>query len=565
MLRRLKLPIDIKGLSVSDLSVLAKEVRERIISVSLQNGGHIGASLGAVELIVSLLKVFDPEHDKIVFDVGHQAYAYKILTGRNDAFDKLRSFGGISGFPKPSESKYDHFVGGHAGNAVSACCGYAMARTLSGADYEVISIVGDGVMVNGETAEGLNLVSSTGKQIIIINDNTYSISAGVGSIPEYLATLRTKEYKGDVQAGAESPFSQYGVDYIGPIEGHNIEMLIDAFKRAKEWSSPIIVHVVTNKGKGYAPAELNPLKLHGVSPRGEGDHVSFGPTIGKTLSKLREKDSRIVAVAAAMAIGTGLAHFESRFPESFIDVGIAESTAITVAASLARAGYKPYVGIYSTFLQRAYDQLLYDVSLDGLDVTLLVDRAGIVGEDGESHQGIYDLSLLSAIPNVTIMAPSSYQELENMLEWSVNQSGVKVIRYPKGNADTGIPTDSNFPGWSVLKEGLDGCIIAHGPRMVENALAAAKMLSASGKDIAVVNARFISPVDISVLEAYKDCKLYVAEDVVFAGSLSEKLITMGYNVTPITLPNTYVTFGKVSELQKLYGLDADSIVKKILS
>ena len=564
MLKRLNLPTDIKRLSLADLSVLAKEVRERIISVSLQNGGHIGASLGAVELIVALLKVFDPDRDKIVFDVGHQAYAYKILTGRNTDFDRLRAYGGISGFPKPSESKYDHFVGGHAGNAVSACCGYAMARKLSGEDHEVISVVGDGVMVNGETAEGLNLVASTGKQIIVINDNTYSISAGVGSIPEYLEKLRGKAYAGRILRGAESPFSQYELDYLGPIDGHDISMLTEAFALAKESKDPVIVHVVTNKGKGYAPAELNPLKLHGVSPRGEGDHVSFGPTIGKTLARLREKDPRIVAVAAAMAIGTGLTHFESRFPESFIDVGIAESTAITVAASLARAGYKPYVGIYSTFLQRAYDQLLYDVSLDGLDVTLLVDRAGIVGEDGESHQGIYDLNLLSAIPNVTIMAPSSYQELEAMLEWSVERAGVKVIRYPKGNADTGIPTDGNFPFWRVLRRGDGDVLIAHGPRMVENALAAAEILKAKGRDITVVNARYISPVDLSFLNVYKDKKLFVAEDVVFSGSLSEKLMTMDYDVTPITLPNTYVTFGKVCELQKEYGLDAVSIAEKIL-
>ena len=564
LLNRLNLPTDIKGLGVEDLSRLSEEVRERIISVSLQNGGHIGASLGAVELIVALLKVFDPERDRIVFDVGHQAYAYKILTGRNDAFDRLRAFGGISGFPKPSESKYDHFVGGHAGNAISACCGYAMANKLSGEDRQIISVVGDGVMVNGETAEGLNLVSSTGKQIVVINDNTYSISAGVGSIPEYLEKLRGRQYVGRILSGEDSPFSHYDLDYLGPIDGHDLSALTSAFTLAKASEAPVVVHVVTNKGKGYAPAESNPLKHHGVSPKGEDAGASFGLTIGKTVARLREKDPRIVAVAAAMAIGTGLAYFESRFPRSFIDVGIAESTAITVAASLARAGYKPFVGIYSTFLQRAYDQLLYDVSLDGLDVTLLVDRAGIVGEDGESHQGIYDLGLLSTVPGVTIMAPSSYREVELMLERCVDMPGVKVIRYPKGNADTGIPTDDDLPHWKVLREGADGCLIAHGPRMVENALAAADILALSGKSLTVVNARIIAPVDLSFLEAYGSQKFYVAEDVIFSGSLSEKLLSMGYDVTPFTLPNTYVTFGKVSELQRLYGLDAESLAKRIL-
>ena len=564
LLKRLNLPTDIKSLSFPDLSRLAEEVRERIITVSLQNGGHIGASLGAVELIIAMLRVFDVEKDKIVFDVGHQAYAYKILTGRNDAFDRLRSFGGISGFPKPSESKYDHFVGGHAGNAVSACCGYAMARKLKGEDHQVISVVGDGVMVNGETAEGLNLVASTGKQIIVINDNTYSISSGVGSIPEFLEKLRNAKYLGRILQGEESPFSEYDLDYLGPVDGHDLEKLVQAFDLAKNSDRPLIVHVVTNKGKGYAPAELNPLKHHGVSPKGEGDQVPFGPTIGKTLARMREKDPRIVAVAAAMAIGTGLTHFESRFPESFIDVGIAESTALTVAASLARAGYKPYVGIYSTFLQRAYDQLLCDVAMDGLDVTLLVDRSGIVGEDGESHQGIYDLALLSSVPNVTVMAPSSYQEMEIMLERTKELSGVKVIRYPKGNADTHIPTDDALPHWKVLREGEDVCLIAHGPRMLENVLAAADVLSGRGVEASVINARSIAPVDVECMETIRTKRIFVAEDVVFSGSLSDRLLAMGYSVTPITLPNTYVTFGKVSELQKLYGLDAESIVKKVL-
>ena len=563
LLKKIKHPNDVKSLSADELSRLSEEVRERIIGVSLQNGGHIGASLGAVELIVSLLKVFDPERDKIVFDVGHQAYAYKILTGRNDDFDKLRVLGGISGFPKPSESKYDHFVGGHAGNAISACCGYAMARKLSGEEYNVISVVGDGVMVNGETAEGLNLVSSTGKQIIVLNDNTYSISAGVGSVPEYLKKLRAKTYSGGVLSGKESPFSQYEIDYIGPIDGHDIEGLCAAFSLAKKNERPVLVHVVTSKGKGYAPAELNPLKLHGISPKDEVKNDSFALKLGRTLAELRAKDPRVVAVAAAMAVGTGLNYFETEYPDSFIDVGIAESTAITVAASLARAGYKPYVAIYSTFLQRAYDQLLYDVALDGLDVTILVDRAGIVGEDGESHQGIYDLCLLSSVPNATVMSPASAEELREMLYWAEGAKGVKVIRYPKGNANTGIPTGGTLPKWNVIKQGFDGFVVAHGARMLENALKAAEILSEKGKHLGVVNARFISPVDTEFLRENSDKKLYVMEDVIYSGSLSEKLSAMGYNVQAFTLPDTYVSFGTVAQIQKQYGLDAESIAERI--
>ena len=563
LLKSLNLPNDIKDLSISDLQKLADEVRARIISVSLQNGGHIGASLGAVELIVSLLKVFDPNHDKIVFDVGHQAYAYKILTDRNESFEKLRSFGGISGFPKPSESRYDHFVGGHAGNSVSACCGYAMARTLSHDDYQVVSVVGDGVMVNGETAEGLNLVSSTGKQIIVINDNKYSISAGVGGIPKFLEYLREKEYTGTVLSGAESPFSQYRINYLGPVDGHNIDALTKAFSLAKESADSIIVHVVTNKGKGYDVAEKNPLKLHAVSPIGEKTETSFSKMVGISLTHLREKDVRVFAIAAAMAVGTGLSHFENTFPESFVDVGIAESTAITVAASLARAGFKPFVGIYSTFLQRAFDQLLYDVAMDGLNVTLLVDRAGIVGEDGESHQGIYDLGLLSAIPNVTVMSPSSYQELDLMIAWCANAPGVKIIRYPKGNADTNIPTDTKLPAWKFLREGKDGYIVAHGARMLENALYASKLLDFNGISVGVINARFISPLDEECLFSIAEKPIFVLEDVVFAGSLSEKMMSNGYSVVPFTLPVTYVTFGKVSELQKVYSLDAENVAEKI--
>ena len=563
LLKKINLPGDIKKLNLSDLSELSKEVRERIIEVSLQNGGHIGASLGAVELIVSLLYSFDPEKDKIVFDVGHQAYAYKILTGRNSDFDKLRVFGGISGFPKPSESKYDHFVGGHAGNAVSASCGYALARKLSGADYEVVSVVGDGVMVNGETAEGLNLASSLGRQIIVVNDNTFSISEGVGSVPEYLAKLRLAPFSTHRKDGEQSPFRHYDLSYVGPVNGHDIQALNEAFQAAKNSDKSVIVHVVTSKGKGYLPAEKNPLKLHGIPPKGEAEKEGFGSVFGRTLIELREKDDKVVAVAAAMAIGTGLAAFIDRFPNSFIDVGIAESTALSVAASLARAGYKPYVAIYSTFLQRAYDQLLYDVAMDDLPVTLLVDRSGIVGNDGESHQGIYDLCLLSSVPTARVLSPASGEELKNMLIFEKDRKGLKIIRYPKGSAETGVPTDCDFPHWKTLKGGAKAYIVAHGARMVQTALKASEILEKKGVFVGVVNARFISPFDRDFIDQTKDFDLFVLEDVIYSGSLSEKLLSSGRNVVPITLPDTYVTFGKVLELQKLYGIDADSVAERI--
>ena len=565
LLKKLNLPADVKKLSLDALKELSEEVRQRIIEVTLQNGGHIGASLGAVELIVALLHVFDVEKDKIVFDVGHQAYAYKILTGRNDAFDSLRTFRGISGFPLPSESKYDHFTGGHAGNAVSAGCGYCMARGLSKQAYQVVSVVGDGVMVNGETAEGLNLVSSCGKQIVVINDNTYSISSGVGSIPEYLARLRGEKYTGKIRKGDESPFAMYELDYIGPVDGHDVCALVDALSLAKNSERPVVVHAVTNKGKGYALAENNPLKLHGISPRGERGGEGFGAVFGEELIKLREKDDKIVAIAAAMAIGTGLSRFVEKYPESFIDVGIAESTALTVAASLARAGYKPYVAMYSTFLQRAYDQLLYDVALDGLDVTVMLDRSGIVGEDGESHQGIYDLSFLSSIPEIKIASPATYDELKEMLAWSRREKGVKVIRYPKSGMVLNVPTDGDLPHWKTLLAGKDGCLVAHGAAMIEVAMKVAEILRDKGKDIGVVNARFILPVDRALLNGLQGAPLYVLEDVVYAGSLSEHLAAMGYGVRAFTLPNGYVTFGKPSVLRKHYGIDADTIAEAILN
>ena len=565
LLKKLNLPADVKKLSLDALKELSEEVRQRIIEVTLQNGGHIGASLGAVELIVALLHVFDVEKDKIVFDVGHQAYAYKILTGRNDAFDSLRTFRGISGFPLPSESKYDHFTGGHAGNAVSAGCGYCMARGLSKQAYQVVSVVGDGVMVNGETAEGLNLVSSCGKQIVVINDNTYSISSGVGSIPEYLARLRGEKYTGKIRKGDESPFAMYELDYIGPVDGHDVCALVDALSLAKNSERPVVVHAVTNKGKGYALAENNPLKLHGISPRGERGGEGFGAVFGEELIKLREKDDKIVAIAAAMAIGTGLSRFVEKYPESFIDVGIAESTALTVAASLARAGYKPYVAMYSTFLQRAYDQLLYDVALDGLDVTVMLDRSGIVGEDGESHQGIYDLSFLSSIPEIKIASPATYDELKEMLAWSRREKGVKVIRYPKSGMVLNVPTDNDLPHWKTLLAGKDGCLVAHGAAMIEVAMKVAEILRDKGKDVGVVNARFILPVDRALLNGLQGAPLYVLEDVVYAGSLSEHLAAMGYGVRAFTLPNGYVTFGKPSVLRKHYGIDADTIAEAILN
>ena len=564
LLKRINLPNDVKKLNISELSELSQEVRSRIVEVTLQNGGHIGASLGAVELIVSLLYVFDAEKDKIVFDVGHQAYAYKILTGRNAEFDSLRTFGGISGFPKPSESKYDSFVGGHAGNAISAACGYAKARELSGENYEVISVLGDGVMVNGETAEGLNLASSIGKQIIVLNDNTYSISEGVGSVPEYLKALRAKPCSTKLRKGEESPFAHYDLSYIGPVCGHDIPSLVEAFETAKNSDKSVVLHIVTSKGKGYLPAEQNPLKLHGVPPKGERDAVSFGSVFGKTLVKLREKDDKIVAIAAAMAIGTGLSEFVDRFPNSFIDVGIAESTAVSVAAALARAGFKPYVAIYSTFLQRAYDQMLYDVAMDDLGVTFIVDRAGIVGEDGESHQGIYDLCLLSSVSSSRVFSPSSGGELEKMLEYCASVPGLKVIRYPKGSAETGIPTNADFPHWVTIKQGNSNAFIfAHGARMVQNAMEAASVLEKDGISVGVVNARSIKPFDSEFLSSVQGARLFVLEDVVYSGSLSENLLANGFDVSAITLPDGYVTFGKVSELQRLFGLDAESVAAKI--
>ncbi len=612
LLNSIKSPEDIRKFDLTQLEKLAEEIRKFLIERVSVTGGHLASNLGVVELTLALHKVFKTPSDKIIWDVGHQSYIHKILTGRREQFETLRQLGGLSGFPKHSESVYDSFDTGHSSTSISAALGYARARDILHEDYSVVAVIGDGAMTGGMAFEALNDAGrSPNNMIIILNDNGMSISKNVGGFSRYLSKIRTQPlyYKakedldtflhklpaiGKTAARALNRakgtikyivmpgiiFEELGFKYLGPIDGHNLNELTKVLSNAKGMKGPVFIHVMTQKGKGYSFAENKPQEFHGISPfeieTGEVK-ANNGPTysdiFGERLAVLAETDPKLVAITAAMPLGTGLDKFSKLYPERFFDVGIAEQHAVTFAAGLARAGLKPVVAVYSTFLQRSYDQIIHDVALQKLHVTFAIDRAGLVGEDGETHQGLYDLSYLNHIPNMTIAAPADYDEFISMLEYSVSMyDGPIAIRYPRGTGRKMLaqPVPVRLGRGVKIIAGDDVTIAAIG-KMTETALSAAELLLKKGIHAEVVNARFVKPLDERlILESVsKTNALVTLEDNCirggFGSSVLELLNRNGFNVKTRLLgfPDIPITHGLRNELFIRYGLDAKSIAHDI--
>ena len=599
-------PQRLSELSLPELEQLAAELRTYIIQTVAQTGGHLAPSLGTVELTLALYSVFKLPRDKVIWDVGHQAYAHKILTGRREAFTSLRRYGGITGFPCRTESPYDAFGVGHASTSISAALGMAIARDLDDRGEHVIAVIGDGAMTGGEAFEALNHAGQLGKRLIVIlNDNGMSIDTNVGAMSEYLSRLRvmpqynkakkdlegffrsiphigdtvlkTAEYIKDGVKSVLVPggiFAEMGFTYVGPLDGHNLRLLREVFSEIRMMDGPVLVHVHTKKGRGYLPAEIEPDKFHGVGTfdvisgqvkKDEGAPPTYTEVFGQTLVKLAAENPNITAITAAMPGGTGLKVFAEKFPNRYFDVGIAEEHAVTLAAGMAAAGKRPVAAIYSTFAQRAYDQLLHDVCLQNLPVTLCLDRAGLVGDDGPTHHGVFDLSYLRMMPNMTVMAPKDENELRRMLITALSLDGPAALRYPRGTA-AGVPlTDDVQPlplgKGEILREGGDVCFLAVGS-MTANALQAAELLAADGIAAEVVNMRFVKPLDRELLlEAAGYVKLLVTvEENVLAGGFGsavlECLADAGRTVPLLRLgiPDRFVPQGDRSLLWEECGL-----------
>ena len=615
LLNRIEKPEDVKALTVRELEQLASELRHFIIDTVSQNGGHLAPNLGTVELTLALYSVFSFPGDKLVWDVGHQAYTHKILTGRRDAFKTLRKKGGITGFPNRSESVYDAFGVGHASTSISAALGMALARDARGEKNQVIAVIGDGALTGGESFEALNNAGDLGtKLIVILNDNEMSIDANVGAMSEYLSRIRIapqyarakrdmgsllmsiphigdKVYKtaSHLKDGVRSVlvpgslFEEMGFHYIGPIDGHNIGLLEEVLAGAKEMEGPVLIHIHTVKGKGYKPAEQAPDKFHGVgcfdpstgkSAKKAGCAPSYTSVFSKALIELAKDRPDILAITAAMPSGTGLKAFGQAYPKRFFDVGIAEEHAMTLAAGMAAAGMHPVIALYSTFAQRAYDQLIHDVCLQNLPVTLCLDRAGLVGEDGPTHHGVFDLSYLRQMPNMCVMAPKDEEELRHMLATAIAIEGPAAVRYPRG-AGLGVPlTDSleTLPVGKaeVLQEEGNIAFLAVGT-MVEKAKEAAAILKEEGIEAAVVNMRFIKPLDTELLGEMARTKrlLITAEENVLAGgfgsAVAEYLADHGIEVPLLRfgIPDRFIEQGTRRELLSLIGLQPDEMAERI--
>lgn len=609
-------PADVKRLSIPELKQLAEEIRQFLINVISRTGGHLAPNLGVVELSLALHRVFSTPEDKIVFDVGHQSYIHKILTGRREAFATLRQYGGLSGFPKRTESEHDAFGTGHSSTSISAALGMAVARDLQGADYDVVAVIGDGSMTGGMAFEALNNAGTLHKKmIVVLNDNEMSISKNVGAMSEYLYQLRTGEtynkIKNDLEGwlknvdfGSDvlkalrrlkgsvkylmvptSIFEELGFTYLGPVDGHDVEGLIDILQAARKINGPVMVHVLTKKGKGYKPAEESPNKFHGTGPyeiatgkkiTNPNAPITYTEVFGKTITELADADKKIVGITAAMPDGTGLTTFAKAHPERFFDVGIAEQHAVTSAAGIAAAGFKPVAAIYSSFLQRAYDSVLHDICIQKLHVTLCLDRAGLVGDDGYTHHGVFDYAFLRSIPNMTIMSPKDENELRHMLKTAVDFDGPISIRYPRGS---GVGVDISEPVHTlpvgkaeVLHEGKDVCIWAIGS-MVQSALDAADALAERGISVGVVNMRFAKPLDAELLFecAQKYGKLVTMEEGVLAGgvgsavleALNSKQLLQQCQVLTLGIPDEFVLHGDKKLLFRDLALDVPAIVKQI--
>lgn len=600
-------PQDLKGMSVKELELLSYEIRDFLISNISKTGGHLASNLGVVELSIALHKVLNTPEDKLVWDVGHQSYVHKILTGRAAGFETLRQFGGMSGFPKVKESEYDTFDTGHSSTSISVAAGMAAARDLSGEIYNIAAIIGDGALTGGLAYEAMNNVgASKTKIMVILNDNGMSISPNTGGVSRYLEKLRTShkytEFKERLKKNlSEIPgigrgvvsgmqhmrdslkyamldgimFEELGFKYFGPIDGHNMEDLIQTLEIAKEADKPVFLHVITKKGKGYRSAEETPSKYHGTGPfdpttgkqHSSSQAPSYSAVFGKKLKEMAKNNPKIVAIGAAMLEGTGLKEFKEAYPKRTFDVGIAEGHAVTFAAGMASSGFHPVVAIYSTFLQRAYDQIIEDVCLQNLPVVFAIDRAGIVGADGETHHGVFDLSYLSHMPNMTILAPADGEELEKMLEYAVSLDGPCAIRYPRGEAAR-IGLRQPIRGSLVLKEGKDLEIWAVG-NMLSTGIEICDRLQKKGIDAGLVNTRFVRPLDKKALEASADrSRLIVTlEDNVVTGGFGEHL-TAAVMESPVKVlnfgwPDCFIEHGSCGQLFEKYGLDPKSITERI--
>ncbi len=605
-------PKDLKNLKYTELNTLAEEIRELIICTVSKTGGHLAPSLGVVELTLALHYYFDSPQDKIIWDVGHQTYTHKIITGRRDSFHTLRQAGGISGFPKRAESHHDIFDTGHTSTSISTALGLAKARDIRGGSEEIIAVIGDGAMTGGMAFEALDHAGHLETDLtVILNDNEMSISPNVGALSKYLSRLRVDptlhKVKDDLEyLLSKIPaigdrvvrtverlkdslkyfmisgvfFEELGFTYLGPIDGHNIQDICETLEDAKQVKGPKLIHVVTKKGKGYPPAENHPDTFHGTGPFDieTGKRIkkdapqNYTQIFSDTLIKLAKKDSKIIGITAAMPTGTGLDRFGELFPERFFDVGIAEQHAVTFGAGLSLSGMKPVVAIYSTFLQRAYDQIFHDLCLQKLPVVLAIDRAGIVGDDGETHHGLFDFSYLRSMPNMVIMAPANENEFQHMLYTAFQQSVPTAIRYPRG-ASVGVPLDQEFKKITVgegclLKKGNDLTILAIG-NMVESAKTAATLLNEQGVDAAVIDARFVKPLDTELILhwAEKTRHLVIVEEHMksggFGSAVLELLADAGLNVKvkQIAIPDGFVRHGKQDFLRAKYGLTAENIAK----
>lgn len=616
ILDKIKSPSDLRGLSLNELNQLAAELREEIITTCAANGGHLAPSLGVVELTIALHRVFVSPQDKIVWDVGHQAYAHKLLTGRRERFGTLRTLDGISGFPKRTESPHDAFDAGHASTSISAALGLAVGRDLKKAGNKVIAVIGDGSMTGGLAYEGLNNAGHLNKDLVVIlNDNEMSIAENVGALSTLLSRTITSEFvhriKKDMEyflegldsfgkgmlkfakraeesmKGLFTPgmlFEAFGFEYIGPIDGHNIELLLETLENVKRFDDAVLIHVLTKKGKGYLPAEERPSLFHGVGPfdiatgkvlKGKGGGASYTGVFGEAMKKIAAEDDRVVALTAAMPDGTGLTPFAREFPLRFFDVGIAEQHGVTFAAGMAAEGYRPVFAIYSSFLQRAFDQVLHDVCLQNLPVVFAIDRAGVVGSDGPTHHGVFDLSYLRLLPNMTLMAPKDENELQHMLLTAIEHNGPAALRYPRGSG-FGVPLDQTFRALplgkaEVLRAGQDGVILAIGS-MVYPACEAANILAAEGIDLSVVNARFIKPLDSDLILSLARGmgRIFTVEENALMGGFGSAVLELleeegldGTQVTRFGYPDQFIEQGEQPELRKMYGLDIEGIAAGI--
>ncbi len=603
---------DIKNVPVEELPLLASEIREFLIEHISHTGGHLASNLGTVELTMAMHLSFDLPEDKLVWDVGHQAYTHKLLTGRKEGFDSLRQYGGMSGFPKRRESECDSFDTGHSSTSISAGLGYVKARDLSGGHNYVVSIIGDGALTGGLALEALNNAAENQSNfIIVLNDNNMSISPNVGAISSLLTGIRGDNAYRDINDNVKSSlkkipvygdkivshvqkaksgikqlflpgmkFEDMGITYLGPVDGHDIGKLCKLFKIAKKMNTSVIVHVITEKGRGYELARLKPEKFHGVSPfdvvTGKpvaAAKTSYTEVFSRKICDMAQKDNRIVAITASMAAGTGLSRFQKRFPLRFFDVGIAEEHAVTFAAGLAAGGLKPYFAVYSSFLQRGFDEILHDVCIQGLPVVFMIDRAGLVGSDGETHQGIYDYSYMNIIPGMTVMAPKNRLELMDMMEFANSFDGPVAIRYPRGSVSdifSDIKNEISYGKAERIYDGEGTAILTIGASIEEGAQVY-KLLKERGENPSLINARFENPIDIGLIKELenKHEKLLTIEENISAGGFGMNVLRavnenrINLKVINAALPDEYIQHGGVNKLKEVYGFTPEAIIEKL--